>query len=96
LLLPIASAIVLGMDLKQYLSKRNSVIDLASAIDVAPSLVSQWKNATRPVPAARCPTIERATNGAVRCEDLRPDVDWAYLRVTSMVNVENSQEMKAA
>lgn len=23
--------------------------------------------------------IERATNGAGRCEDLRPDVDWAVL-----------------
>lgn len=34
------------------------------------------------VPADYCPTIERATSGAVRCEDLRPDVDWAYLRST--------------
>lgn len=32
------------------------------------------------VPAERCPAIERATNGQVRCEDLRPDVDWAVLR----------------
>ena len=40
--------------------------------------------------------IERESNGAVRCEDLRPDVDWAYLRGTSTVNAENSQEMKAA
>ena len=29
------------------------------------------------------PAIERATNGAVRCEDLRPDVDWGVLRSTS-------------
>ena len=27
--------------------------------------------------------IERESGGAVRCEDLRPDVDWAYLRSTS-------------
>lgn len=27
--------------------------------------------------------IERETGGVVRCEDLRPDVDWAYLRGTS-------------
>lgn len=26
--------------------------------------------------------IERESHGAVRCEDLRPDVDWAYLRGT--------------
>ena len=42
--------------------------------------LQQWR-VTR-VPAERCPDIEKATNGAVRCEDLRPDVDWAYLRAT--------------
>jgi DNA-binding transcriptional regulator YdaS (Cro superfamily) len=26
--------------------------------------------------------LERETKGAIRCEDLRPDVDWAYLRST--------------
>lgn len=31
-------------------------------------------------PAEYCPAIERATDGLVRCEDLRPDVDWAVLR----------------
>lgn len=38
---------------------------------------------TRPgalVPAEHCPNIERVTLGKVRCEELRPDVDWAYLR----------------
>jgi DNA-binding transcriptional regulator YdaS (Cro superfamily) len=27
-----------------------------------------------------CIDIEKATSGQVRCETLRPDVDWAYLR----------------
>lgn len=27
-----------------------------------------------------CINIDRESNGVVRCEDLRPDVDWAYLR----------------
>lgn len=27
--------------------------------------------------------FERESGGAVRCEELRPDVDWAYLRGTS-------------
>ena len=27
-----------------------------------------------------CIAIERNTGGAVTCEDLRPDIDWAYLR----------------
>lgn len=26
-----------------------------------------------------CIAIERASDSRVRCEDLRPDVDWAYL-----------------
>jgi DNA-binding transcriptional regulator YdaS (Cro superfamily) len=29
-----------------------------------------------------CINIERESLGAVRCEDLRPDVDWAFLRGT--------------
>lgn len=35
------------------------------------------------VPAEVCPTIERLTDGAVRCEDLCPDADWAYVRGTA-------------
>lgn len=35
--------------------------------------------------------IERESSGAVRCEDLRPDVDWAYLRGTSAVDAEQHQ-----
>ena len=27
-----------------------------------------------------CINLERESNGAIRCESLRPDVDWAYLR----------------
>ena len=32
--------------------------------------------------AALCVAIERESGGAVRCEVLRPDVDWTYLRCT--------------
>lgn len=56
--------------------------DLARAMQIKPSTVNQWIKGVRPVPAERCPQIERLTNGAVRCEELRPDVDWAYLRKT--------------
>lgn len=52
---------------------------LADAIGVSSKTVWAWLN-REAVPAEYCPAIERATNGAVRCEDLRPDVDWAYLR----------------
>lgn len=72
------------MQLNEFLSVPGSVVKLAKVMGIAPSLVSQWKNRTRPVPAERCPSIEKATRGCVRCEELRPDVDWSYLRSTSL------------
>ena len=70
------------MDLKTYLDQRGGGMALARAVGVSAVIVSQWKTGSRAVPAERCPAIEKATAGAVRCEDLRPDVDWAYLRAT--------------
>ena len=43
--------------------------------------VQQWAHSGR-VPPKYCPAIERLTDGAVRCEQVCPDVDWAYLRGT--------------
>lgn len=70
------------MNLKTYLDKRGTNIPLARTLGVSQVVVSQWKTGARQVPAERCPAIEKATDGVVRCEDLRPDVDWAYLRAT--------------
>lgn len=53
---------------------------LADLIGVTRSAVSQWL--TTGVPIEHCPTIERLTQGTVRCEEMRPEVDWAYLRST--------------
>lgn len=53
---------------------------MAKLIGVSSPTVSQWLSGKRPVPAKRCVQIERATEGAVRCEDLRPDIDWSVLR----------------
>jgi DNA-binding transcriptional regulator YdaS (Cro superfamily) len=52
---------------------------LASAIGLTQSHVWNWLSRAS-IPAEHCPAIERATQRAVRCEQLRPDVDWAYLR----------------
>lgn len=59
---------------------------LAGLLDVTPPMVNQWVKGTRPIPAERCPEIEAATG--VRCEDLRPDVNWAVLRGTSVATKE--------
>ena len=69
------------MELKTYIDQeRGKASRLAIAIGVNSVLISQWASGVRQVPAERCPSIERATNGAVTCEELRPDVDWAVLR----------------
>jgi DNA-binding transcriptional regulator YdaS (Cro superfamily) len=71
------------MDLDTYLKNKESAVALAKKLKLAPSLLSQWRNKVRPVPAERCPAIERATGRAVTCEEMRPDVDWAYIRGTA-------------
>lgn len=72
------------MKLIDYLKQeRGRASALARALDISPVLISQWANGARQVPAERCPDIERDTSGQVACEDLRPDVNWAYLRDSS-------------
>jgi DNA-binding transcriptional regulator YdaS (Cro superfamily) len=39
-------------------------------------------SAKQPLGAQLCINIDRESHGVVRCEDLRSDVDWAYLRGT--------------
>jgi DNA-binding transcriptional regulator YdaS (Cro superfamily) len=50
---------------------------LASTIGCTKQTVWMWANRRR-VPVKHCPKIEAATG--VQCEDLRPDVNWAYVR----------------
>lgn len=72
------------MELRQYLQTEGRAKLLASELGVPEPTVSQWKNGHRRVPADWCIDIERATGGLVTCEELRPDVDWAYLRRTGV------------
>jgi DNA-binding transcriptional regulator YdaS (Cro superfamily) len=48
------------------------------------AVVYQWRQ-TR-VPAEKCPDVEALTG--VRCEELRPDVNWAVLRATGAPSLE--------
>ena len=61
-----------------------SQVALANALGVTKAAVGQWRDPGRRVPAEHCPEIEKAPAGEVRCEDLRPDVDWSYLRQTTI------------
>lgn len=71
-----------GMELKTYLSnlQRGGISKLANALGISSSYLSQLSSGLAPISLERCIEIEKATGGAVRCEELRPDVDWAYLR----------------
>lgn len=42
----------------------------------APSVI-EWRR--RGIPPERCPAIERATQGAMHVETLRPDVAWSRI-----------------
>ncbi|MEJ2800607.1 helix-turn-helix domain-containing protein [Comamonadaceae bacterium PP-2] len=53
---------------------------VARALGVTVQAVCFWRDGLRSLPAEHCPTLERLNDGRVRCEELRPDVDWAYLR----------------
>lgn len=64
------------MDISTYLDSECTAASLAAKLNIAASLISQWKNGIRPIPDERCPEIEFATSGAVTCEELRPDVTW--------------------
>ena len=57
--------------------------ELARAVGVSPGAVNQWCKGIRAVPAERCPLVERATRGLVRCEEMRPDIAWSVLRQAS-------------
>lgn len=67
---------------------------LAAAIGVTLQRLTNWLE--RGVPAERCPDIERATGGAVRCEDLRPDVAWAVLREQAAPPIPTEEARDAA
>lgn len=70
------------MDLKTYTEPAGAAAKLAKLLDVPPALISQWTADERPrqVPAPRCVAIELATDGAVTCEEMRPDVLWVRMR----------------
>jgi DNA-binding transcriptional regulator YdaS (Cro superfamily) len=64
-------------DLNTAITSVGGPSNLARQLGVSPQRVTNWTARGR-VPVEMCPPIERLTG--VRCEDLRPDIDWAVLR----------------
>lgn len=63
------------MDTAHIISTLGGLTAVAKLCGVKPPSVHEWVKRGA-IPADRCEQIERATGGAVRCEDLRPDLDW--------------------
>lgn len=55
--------------------KRGRSLAMSQALGVSAPVVSDWVTGKKAVPVERCVFIERATDGAVTRQDLRPD-DW--------------------
>ena len=69
------------MKLHDYV-KANGCKALAEQVGTSPAYMSQIANGHRRASGEMAIAIEKATNGAVRCEDIRPDIDWTVLRGT--------------
>jgi DNA-binding transcriptional regulator YdaS (Cro superfamily) len=72
------------MHLKSYLEAltKPEKDDLAARCDTNAAQLKQIAGGWRPCREALAINIERETGGKVTCEELCPDVDWAYLRST--------------
>ena len=81
------------MNLSEYLKDRGAGKSLAAAINISGATLSEWKSGKKKVPAARCIDIEVATAGVVRCEDMRPDLNWKFVRALESGDVEKSGDV---
>ena len=65
------------MNLKNYISntERGAATRLSESLNISLSHLSQMAAGTSAISPARCVEIERATDGQVTRQDLRPD-DW--------------------
>ena len=56
--------------------------DFASRCGTTIGYLRKAISAKKPLGESLCINIDRESGGAVRCEHLRQEVDWAYLRST--------------
>lgn len=55
---------------------------VARECGVSVQAVCFWRDGQRSLPAEHSITLEKMNEGRIRCEQMLPDVDWAYLRST--------------
>lgn len=73
------------MDLKSYLAGLSGPERRALAERCGTSFghLNNVRYGIKPCAVELAIALERESGGTVRCEDLRPDVDWAYIRGTA-------------
>lgn len=57
-----------------------SQVETAKKLNVSKSQVWQWLNNVNAIAIEKAIDIEDKTNGEVKCEELRPDVNWSVIR----------------
>lgn len=68
------------MNLSDYLKEADlTQMEFARLLGVTQGMVAFWLH-NKPPTIERAIQIEKASGGKVSCEELRPDVDWAFLR----------------
>lgn len=77
-----------GMDtpISRAIATLGGLSEFARTLGVSRQYAWQMKEGKRPVSRHLCPAIEvltKAKGDRVPCSELRPDVDWAYLRGTA-------------
>jgi len=70
------------MSLHAYIKAldRAALDDLAMRCQTTAGQLKQIAYGNRRANAGLAINLERETEGQVTCEELRPDIDWAYLR----------------
>lgn len=68
-----------------------SATSLAKSLGVTVQAVCFWRDGKRLFPADLCIKLECVTSRVITCEELRPDVDWAYLRGTAKATTTTEQ-----
>ncbi|SEQ21478.1 YdaS family helix-turn-helix protein [Giesbergeria anulus] len=57
--------------------------ELAKKSGIGDDYLYQVLTRRKPASLELCINLERESQRAITCEDLRPDIDWAYLRGTA-------------
>ncbi|WP_312800009.1 YdaS family helix-turn-helix protein [Pseudomonas sp.] len=72
------------MNLHEYIKPlaKADLDDLAARCGTSAGQLKQIAYGNRRPNASLAINIERETKASVTCEELRPDIDWAYLRNT--------------